>query len=414
MLLSRHKSFQAYWLTQFLGAFNDNVFKNTLLILFAYGALTVPLGNVGLVNNLAAGVFILPFLLFSATGANWAARQDHARLMQRLKLAECLIMLAAAAMLWLDQGAILLLILFLMGSQSALFGPVKYSILPAWFVGDDLLSANGWVELGTFLAILMGTLAAGVLLSMDLTSSAGVSAKELVAGAIVIIALLGFWQSRRIAPLDNAAPEAEHLGFVQTLKRCHGHREALYLVLSISWFWFVGATLLTQLPAWVEQHLSAEPWVISLVLAFFAAGVGAGSMSSRRLHAKMHFSGLYWLGSGLLAAGLLLLVVSQSLAFTLIAFAMTGVGGGFYAVPLYTRLQLASGDSCAWMIAANNIYNAIFMIVSAIVGMLVLGVVQAGLSTLLALTLILHLVAVVIFYRKLTPSSAEESEASLS
>ncbi len=402
MLLGRHKSFTAYWLTQFFGAFNDNVYKNTLLILFAYGVLTVPMGNVGLVNNLAAGIFILPFLLFSSIGANLAIRHDHALLMRRLKLAECLIMLVAALMLWLDQGVVLLLLLFLMGTQSALFGPVKYSILPAWFRQDDLISANGWVELGTFLAILLGTLAAGVLLSSELSLGVSLSAKDLVAITIVLLALLGFWQSRRIEPLKNEQPSAVVLSFSQTLKLCHEKKEGLYLVLSISWFWFVGATLLTQLPAWVENHLAAEPWVFSLVLGFFAGGVGAGSLSSRKLHAKMNFSGVYWLGSVLIAVGMLLLIPSMTLATTLLAFSVMGIGGGIYAVPLYTRLQQSSGDSCAWLIAANNIYNAIFMIVSAVLGMVVLGVLQQSIAALITIILVLHVLVVIGFYVSLS------------
>ncbi len=402
MLLGRHKSFTAYWLTQFFGAFNDNVYKNTLLILFAYGVLTVPMGNVGLVNNLAAGIFILPFLLFSSIGANLAIRHDHALLMRRLKMAECLIMLVAALMLWLDQGAVLLLLLFLMGTQSALFGPVKYSILPAWFQRDDLISANGWVELGTFLAILLGTLSAGMLLSTELNMGVTLTAKDLVALTIVLLALIGFWQSRRIEPLKNEQPSSPQLSFSQTMKLCHEKKEGLYLVWSISWFWFVGATLLTQLPAWVENHLAAQPWVISLVLAVFAGGVGAGSLSSRRLHAKIKFTGIYWLGSGLIAAGMLALIVSSTLATTLVAFGLMGVGGGCYAVPLYTRLQQFSGESCAWLIAANNIYNAIFMITSAVLGMVVLGMLGQSIATLIAITLCLHLLIVVVFYIRLS------------
>lgn len=404
MLLGRHKSFTAYWLTQFLGAFNDNVYKNALLILFAYGVLTVPLGNVGLINNLAAAIFILPFLLLSPIGANLAVRYDHAVLIRRLKIAECLIMLVSALMLWLDQGAILLLMLFLMGCQSALFGPVKYSILPVWFQNDDLISANGWVELGTFLAILLGTLAAGVLLSVTSDQGAFFSARELVALTVVILALAGFWQSRRIMPLKNELPEAARLSFRMVVKLCHRRKESLSLVWSISWFWFLGATLLTQLPVWVEHHLQAEPWVFSLVLAVFAGGVGLGSLSSRRLHTKLKFVGMYWLGCLLIAMGILLLILSETLATTMIAFGLIGLGGGFYAVPLYTRLQQLAGEDCAWLIAANNIYNAVFMIVSAVLGMLVLGVLGQGIVTLIAVILVMHLVVVGILYTSFSGS----------
>jgi len=402
MLLGRHKSFTAYWLTQFFGAFNDNVYKNTLLILFAYGVLTVPMGNVGLVNNLAAGIFILPFLLFSSVGANLAIRHDHALLMRRLKMAECLIMLLAALMLWLDQGIVLLLLLFLMGTQSALFGPVKYSILPAWFKQGDLISANGWVELGTFLAILLGTLAAGVLLSTELSLGITLMPKDLVAITIVLLALIGLWQSRRIEPLKNEQPASDRLSFSQTMKLCHDNKEGLYLVLSISWFWFVGATLLTQLPAWVEDHLAAEPWVFSLVLGFFAGGVGIGSLSSRKLYVKINFVGVYWLGAVLIALGMLLLIPSSALETTLLAFGVIGIGGGIYAVPLYTRLQQTSGESCAWLIAANNIYNAIFMIVSAVLGMVVLGLLEQSIVILVGATLALHVLMIIGLYVRLS------------
>ena len=376
MLIRQHSSFRAYWFTQCLGAFNDNVYKNTLLILFAYGMLTLPVGNIGLINNLAAGIFILPFLLFSAIGANLAAHYDHARLIQYLKLSECIVMSLAAVMLWLDQGAVLLILLFLMGSQSALFGPVKYSILPAWFQHDDLLEANAWVEFGTFLAILLGSLTAGVLLSFS------EQATGLVCLSIIALALSGWWQSRKITPLNNHNPEAHSLGFIATLRLCHHSKSMRSLVWSISWFWFIGASLLTQLPAWISQHLQAQPWQISLVLAAFASGVGIGSLSSRYLKQWMGVNSLWWTGAVGLSVVMGLLVLSDSVLSSILGFAIVGVCGGWYAVPLYTRLQQIAGDECAWLIAATNIYNALFMIASAALGIVILGILELSLPVL--------------------------------
>ena len=385
MLIQQHASFRAYWLTQCLGAFNDNVYKNTLLILFAYGILTLPIGNISLVNNLAAAVFILPFLLFSTVGANLAARYDHARLMQWLKLSECALMITAAVMLWLDQGVALLLLLFLMGSQSALFGPVKYSVLPAWFKHDDLLEANAWVEFGTFLAILLGSLAAGVLLSFSGQAIA------LVCVCIIVLALLGWWQSRKIAPLGNHNPEAVRLGFKATLQLCHHSRPMRSLVWSISWFWFIGASLLTQLPAWVSQHLQAQPWQISLVLAAFACGVGVGSLSSRYLKHKIGVNPLWWSGAIGISLATGLLTLSNGVVSSVFGFAVIGICGGWYAVPLYTHLQQIAGDECEWLIAATNIYNALFMIASAVLGILILGILEWSLPMLFLLLAAMHL-----------------------
>lgn len=385
MLIQRHNSFRAYWLTQCLGAFNDNVYKNTLLILFAYGILTLPVGNISLVNNLAAAIFILPFLLFSTVGANLAARYDHARLMQWLKLSECGLMITAAVMLWLDQGVVLLLVLFLMGSQSALFGPVKYSVLPAWFKHDDLLEANAWVEFGTFLAILLGSLAAGVLLSFS------GQAIVLVCICIIVLALLGWWQSRKIALLGNHNPDAEWLGFKATLRLCHHSRPMRSLVWSISWFWFIGASLLTQLPAWVSQHLQAQPWQISLVLATFACGVGVGSLSSRYLKHKIGINPVWWSGAIGISLATGLLTLSDSVVSSVLGFAVVGVCGGWYAVPLYTHLQHIAGAECEWLIAATNIYNALFMIASAVLGILILGILELSLPMLFLLLAAINL-----------------------
>lgn len=393
MLIRQHNSFRAYWFTQCLGAFNDNVYKNTLLILFAYGMLTLPVGNISLVNNLAAGIFILPFLLFSTVGANLAARYDHASLMQYLKLSECTLMSLAAVMLWLDQGLALLLLLFLMGSQSALFGPVKYSVLPAWFQHDDLLEANAWVEFGTFLAILLGSLTAGVLLSFS------EQAIGLVCLSIIVLALSGWWQSLKIAPLGNHNPEAPRLGFKATLRLCHHSKPMRSLVWSISWFWFIGASLLTQLPAWVSQHLQAQPWQISLVLAAFASGVGIGSLSSRYLKHRVGVNLLWWTGAVGLSVVTGLLVLSDSVLSSVLGFAIVGVCGGWYAVPLYTRLQQVAGDECEWLIAATNIYNALFMIASAVLGILILGIMELSLPVLFLTLAVMNLPICWLFYR---------------
>lgn len=411
-LLTQRRFAPFFW-TQALGAFNDNVFKNVLLLLLTFVAVPRYGWDTGLLNNLAAGLFILPFLLFSAWGGLLADRLDKRRLVRRLKVLELVTMSMAAAAVWYEAYAVLLALLFMMGTQSALFGPVKYAILPQHLSPTELVKGNAWISLGTFLSILLGTLLAGVLASLG-----GAWARGSIAATLVVLALLGLVASLWV---PSAPPSQE--GATQW-RPWHGGREVMRdawrqprvfrALLGISLFWFLGACYLTQLPAWTRDVVHGNEAVVSALLGAFALGVGAGALLCARLSAGRLEVGLIPAGAMLFGLAGLDLGLSQPLAGSdtglavlslspgfwrqLFDFAVIGLGGGLYIVPLYTLIQLESDDdNRARMIAANNILNALFMVLAAGFGVVVLSVIGASLNTfMLALSAVSLTLAAII------------------
>ncbi|WP_280540736.1 MFS transporter [Chromohalobacter sp. 11-W] len=411
-LLTQRRFAPFFW-TQALGAFNDNVFKNVLLLLLTFVAVPRYGWDTGLLNNLAAGLFILPFLLFSAWGGLLADRLDKRRLVRRLKVLELVTMSMAAAAVWYEAYAVLLALLFMMGTQSALFGPVKYAILPQHLSPTELVKGNAWISLGTFLSILLGTLLAGVLASFD-----GDWARGSIAATLVVLALLGL-----VASLWVPSAPPSQAGTTQW-RPWHGGREVMRdawrqprvfrALLGISLFWFLGACYLTQLPAWTRDVVHGNEAVVSALLGAFALGVGAGALLCARLSAGRLEVGLIPAGAMLFGLAGLDLGLSQPLAGSdtglaalslspgfwrqMLDFAVIGLGGGLYIVPLYTLIQLESGDdNRARMIAANNILNALFMVLAAGFGVVVLSVIGASLNTfMLALSAVSLTLAAVI------------------
>jgi len=419
--LLRQRRFLPYFLTQLLGAFNDNVYKNALVALIAYSALRSDApaggGNDGLLINLAAGLFILPFFLFSAFAGQVAERYEKSLLLRRIKLAEIGIMLAGAAALFSGSVTAMIGVLFLMGLQSTFFGPIKYSILPQHLRRDELVGGNGLVELGTFLAILLGTIAGTQVITRVPGSVWPVSA------VLLLVALAGWFSSRAIPPAPATAPGlalrfnpvAETWRLVRDTAR---ERVVFQSILAISWFWFMGATYLAQFPVYARDVLGGDANAFTLLLATFSVGIGAGSLLCSRLSHRRLEIGLVPLGAmGITLFGLDLVLatpdapfgtslgigplLSQAAAWrVLVDIAMIGVSGGFFIVPLYALIQTeAPPERLSRTIACNNIMNALFMVVSALAAMLLLG---AGLSiaTLLLLMAIANgLVAIHVFRR---------------
>lgn len=391
LLASRR--FLPIFLTQFLGAFNDNLFKNALLILVVFSA-SAEAGN--FLVNLSAGLFILPFFLLSALAGQVAEKYEKAKLIQRIKLGEIAIMAVGAVALLADNLPLLIAVLFLMGAQSTFFGPVKYSILPQQLRDDELVGGNGLVEMGTFLAILLGTIAGGVLIAQD-------DGWTIVAAAIVVCAIAGWLTSRPIPTSPAAAPDLK-IGWnpiAETMRmiRIAGRRAAVFKsILGISWFWMLGAAYLTQLPNFTRLTLGGEAEVVTLLLAVFSVGIGVGSLLCERLSGHKVELGLVPFGSiGLSLFGFDLYIAANTpwpddtlrglLPFVqdpgnwrvLFDLAMIGVFGGFYIVPLYAIIQnRTEPEFRGRVIAANNIMNALFMVASALLAILLLNV--AGLS----------------------------------
>ncbi len=382
-LLSSRR-FAPLFLTQFLGAFNDNLFKNALVVLVTFQSAQWTSMRPEILANLAAGLFILPFFFFSATAGQLADKYDKAMLARLTKLLEVGIMIVAIAGFLLHSLALLLAALFLLGLQSTLFGPVKYAILPQHLHEDELVGGNAQVEAGTFVAILIGTLSGGLL------AGAGVDAVW-IAMAGLAVAVAGYLASRNIPEAPPPAPELvvnvnplsetwRNIGFARE------NRTVFLSILGISWFWLYGALFLAQLPAYGKIVLGGGEGAVTLLLAVFTVGIGVGSLLCERLSARHVELGLVPLGSiGLTIFGLDLALASmalptvtrelpvavllgQSAVWRVLAdLLLLGMFGGFFIVPLYALVQLRStADKRARIIAANNIINAFFMVVGAL------------------------------------------------
>lgn len=382
------RRFAPFFATQFLGAFNDNLFKNALVVLLTFQTTQWTTLSPGMLANLAAGLFILPFFLFSATAGQLADKYDKARLARATKLLEIVVMGIAALGFWLQSLSLLLGALFLMGLQSALFGPVKYAILPQHLHADELIGGNAWVEAGTFVAILAGTLA-GALLAGSPQATLWISLGS------IAIALAGYWVSRGIPDAPAPAPDLvinlnPWRETLRNLRFARSDREVFLALIGISWFWLYGALLLAQFPAYARQVLGGGETAVSLLLATFTVGIGFGSMLCARLSGRHLELGLVPLGAiGLTVFGLDLAwtthefaaffpstAVIRPLADLLHEFRvwrllfdllLLGSFGGLFIVPLYALMQVRSPVAQrARIVAANNILNAAFMVGGAL------------------------------------------------
>jgi len=394
------------FVTQFLGAANDNLFKNAMVILVIYrfgGVGGVPAAVMG---TLATAALILPFFLFSATAGQLADRFDKARLIRLVKAAEIGVMALAAIGFVGGHPWFLMAMLFLLGTQAAFFGPLKYAILPELLERADLVTGNALIEAGTFVAILLGTIAGGLLVMLP-------GGPALVAAALVGLAVVG-WLAGRQVPMGVAAAPELKIGWnivAETnaiIGQARKNREVFRAILALSWFWLVGAIYLSQFAAFAKQALNADNQVVTFFLAEFSIGVGLGSMlCSRLLKGEISLWPLpaaalaitvFSLDFALAAAGAMvpgaeLIGLGDFLgrwqAWRLVAdLAMVALAGGVYAVPLYALIQARSDDnSRARMIAANNVVNALFMAAGAGATALLLaaGLSVAGIFVVLAL-----------------------------
>jgi 1-acyl-sn-glycerol-3-phosphate acyltransferase len=373
--------FWALFTTQFLGAFNDNLFKTTLTLGITYQARTFAgLAPTALVA-LAGALLILPFALFSALAGQLADRYPKQRLIVLTKLGECAIMLVGAAGLLQNSLPLCLAVLFLLGTQATFFGPLKYGALPELLPAEQLVKGNAYVEMGTFLAILLGTIVAGLSTSLG---HAPVAAMGLA------VALVGYVCARKVPALAAVAPELRiDLGWFRPTWRLiaigRQNRAVFHSILGISWFWLLGAVVLSILPVLVKDHLGGGEGVATLVLAAFSVGVGLGALLCEKLSFEQIELGLVplgalglslflaWLGvvMGPVAAHVGALGVAEFLSSSrgvaaTLGILLLAVSGGVFTVPLYTLLQGRSEPSTrARVVAANNVLNAVFMVVGS-------------------------------------------------
>ena len=395
------RRFLPFFITQFLGALNDNLFKNALLVTVVSTAAADAASSTNFTTNLAAGLFILPFFLFSTLAGHLADRFDKALLIRRIKIAEVVLMLAGCLALWQGNINLMLAILFLLGVQSAFFGPIKYAIIPQHLSTTELLAGNAQVGMGTFVSILLGTLLGGWLVI-------GPQGPTMVGILIVTVALCGWLSSRKIpdAPAEKAADQTQ-LSFnpfretAQNFRLAKQNPRVLNCIMAASWFWLYGSCFLTQVPNYVVSVLQGHPNLISILLGTFIIGVAMGSLLCHRLSKGRVEPGLVpmaTLGLSLFSLDIYFSSVSYATSSELsviqtvshITFLMQpsglrilvdltfiGLFGGLFIVPLYSMIQQGVDAAVrARVLSVNNIFNALFMVVGSLLGMLFLSVLE--------------------------------------
>ena len=408
-LLSTRR-FLPMFITQFFGALNDNVYKQALLLVITYGWINQQAADVSTLNNLAALLFILPYFIFSATAGQIADKFERSQLIRGIKVLEIVIMLIGSAGFLLGNLWLLLLALFMMGTHSTFFGPIKYAILPEILKPNELMSGNALFQSGTSIAILVGMILGGAVISMSQGNLIWISL------TVVIIAILGYLSSRFILKQKVSSPDLKiDWNFFRTSFQTLKHAKSLPLIFMIllgnSWYWFYGATYLTQIPQLTQQNLHASENVVSLLLTFFSVGIGVGSLLCRRIGGSE--VNIKMVPIGAIGLTLFAFYLALSLAFVpertgammnvadmfnhgaiyyhvMLAVTLLGISGGFYIVPLYAMMQAYSPRSHrARVVAANNILNAVFMVSSAIFSIIILSVLKIDIKILFSITAVL-------------------------
>jgi 1-acyl-sn-glycerol-3-phosphate acyltransferase len=385
------RRFAPFFATQFLGALNDNIFRNGLVILVTFQGVLVAGMNHSELANVAGALFILPFFLFSATAGQLADKYEKSMLMRRIKLLEITLMIIAAIAFTSGSYVVLLFVLFLMGCQSTLFGPVKYAYLPQQLDTHELIGGNALVEAGTYIAIILGLIVGGATVAVSPDSQA------LLGGCLVTVAVIGYLASRRVPrtrAVDpgltinwNAWSETWRIvGFARE------KRDVFLSILGISWFWFFGSAMTLQLPAYTLVILNGNESITTALLVAFAVGVGLGSLLCERMSGHRIELGLVPFGSIGLSLFAIDLYFAQPVAAVtsvtsigefigrpgtlrmLADVVLLGAFGGFYSVPLYALIQQRSERKhLSRIIAANNIINAIFMVMASLLSIAVLA-----------------------------------------
>jgi 1-acyl-sn-glycerol-3-phosphate acyltransferase len=412
-LLGKRRFAPFFW-TQALGAFNDNAFRNALVMLVAF-QMGLDDRTVGLYTNLAPALFIIPFFLFSATAGQLAEKYEKSRIIRYVKLFEIAAMTLAAYGFYTHHTSLLLVVLFMMGMHSTMFGPIKYAILPQALKNEELVGGNGLVEMGTQMAMLVGMIAGNSLMLV-----AGVG-PMLASGATIAVAVAGYLASRRIPAAPATAPDLKFNWnpFSETarvLGITRADRAVFNAVLGISWFWFFGTVLIAQLPIYTRETLGGDGSVNTLVLTLFSIGTGVGALLCEKLSGKRVEIGLVPLGAfGLTVFGIDLYLARHGLAATrgldwlaflhgagswriVLDLTAIGVFAGFYVVPLFAFVQSRTPrERLSRVIAGNNIINALLIVLAAVFG-LVLGRLGMDAATIFLLAALLNvLVAVYIF-----------------
>lgn len=393
--LLTERRFAPFFATQFLGAFNDNVFRNGLIIVITFQGITVFDMNASQLANIAGALFMLPFFLFSAGAGQLADKYEKSKLMRIVKMIEICLMLLAAFALVNDLYELLFFVLFLLGCQSTLFGPVKYAYLPQKLETHELIGGNALVESGTYLAIIFGLLVGDLAVARDPDNL------YVLATCLIAFAVVGYLTSRAVPHTPPVDPD---LKFSWNLWRETAHivnfarkdRTVFLAILGISWFWFVGSAITLQIPAYTLDILQGSQSINIVLLVTFSIGIGAGALLCERLSGHRVEPGLVPFGSiGLTVFAIDLYLAQPVMQVTpvhsfaelldrdgsiriLLDIVMLGAFGGIYSVPLYAMIQeRADRHHLSRIIAANNIFNSLFIVMAALMALFILN---AGLS----------------------------------
>ena len=418
--LLTQKKFLPLFITQFLGAFNDNVLKNAIIILITFRSIQLTTIDPKIMVNLCAGLFILPFFLFSAIAGQLADKFEKSKLIRIIKIFEIILSAWALVGFLFMNLPFLLFTLFLMGSQSAFFGPLKYSILPQHLNQKEILGGNGLVEAGTFLAILFGTIVGGLLVVVN---NSGI----LYVGILcLVVAGIGYYSSRSI-PLAISKNENLILNWnilsqsIKSIKLIYNYRLLFLTILAISWFWFYGAVFITQIPALCKAQLTGNEQVVTAILTCFSIGIGLGSLVCEKISKGKIEIGLIAFGAiglTIFALDLVFATISYSsqdatkllgfMAFIqtegsiriLFDIIMIGFAGGIYCVPLYTIMQTRSKiEFRSQVIGANNILNALFMVFAALYAVMIISF-GGNVIEIFLITAVINLAIAVYIYLK--------------
>ncbi|MGP5210219.1 MFS transporter [Psychrobacter alimentarius] len=420
--LFKHRRFNAMFFTQFLGAFNDNIFKQALILVLTYTAASQLGMEVSILNNLAAMLFILPYFLFSALAGQIADKFEKSKLTRLIKLLELVIMAIAAVGFVFEWYALLFVALFLMGTHSTFFGPIKYAYLPQAMKEDELVGANGLFQMGTSLAILLGMIIAGVLTQLS-------QSLYWISATVLVVAVLGYLAARYIPTMPAMQPNLNInwniiTTSLSTIRYLYSLPFLFFVILGNSWFWFYGATFLTQTPEFSKVILQGDESVVIFLLTLFSVGVSIGSLLCKSLTKNQVSLRLLPFGiAGLSIFAIDLYFSLSSLNLDVNNGALLGIGdlfglsgswrvfadlfflgfsGGLYIVPLYASMQAYAPKSHrARIVGANNIFNAIFMVTSAIFAIVILNALGLTLPQLFLVTGLLNIAFGAFLYVKL-------------
>lgn len=385
------RRFLPLFLTQFFGAFNDNLFKNALVILITFRLAEAGGYNAQILITIVAGLFILPFFLFSATAGQIADKFEKSFLIRIIKIVEIVLMIMTAAAFHFMSLWGLVALLFFMGAQSAFFGPLKFSILPQHLKDDELVAGNGLISAGTYIAILSGTLCGGLFILHG-------HGREIISAGIVGVAVAGCAASFFIPRAEAHAPDMKidwnvPRATLRILDYVRPNKPVFRSILGISWFWFLGSVFLAQFPTFTKDVLGGNEEVSTLFLVIFSVGVGLGStLCNRLLNGKVSgrlvpyaclgmtcavgllylFSAAAGTGQGLI--GFYEFVRRPDSWGVMLSFLLLAASGGVFSVPMYAIMQSKSADEHrARVVACLNVTDSFGMVTAAAVTALLLA-----------------------------------------